>query len=124
MQKEYPVTEDGKAVGTAYITAQGLYYEINCICKMGSRVLHIEADCRNRWENIGVCVPNNGKMVISTRVSQKRLTGLTGFTVRRSAGENWFPISENESFRFLYRITEARFAIKDGKPGLWLSNGK
>ncbi|MBE6925473.1 MAG: hypothetical protein E7461_01390 [Ruminococcaceae bacterium] len=124
MQREYPIKDDGEIVGTAHIAAQGLYYEVQCICKMQHSVLHIEADCGNRKENIGICVPNNGKMVIRTRVPQKRLAGLVGFAVRRAACESWIPINAEEPLKFLWRIAEARFAIRDGRPGLWLPNEK
>ena len=118
MQKEYPITAEGKNIGTAYITTQGLYYEVRCICKMQRSVLHIEADCGDRRENIGVCVPKDGKMVISTKISQKKLSGLIGFTVRSQAKDTWIPLNTMKPIPFLYRITEARFAVRNGEPGL------
>ena len=120
MQKEYPITADGKTIGTAYITAQGLYYEVQCICKMQNSVLHIEADCGNRRENIGICVPKDGKMVISTKIAQKKLSGLIGFVVRTQLRETWIPLNIAKPIPFLYRITEARFAVRNGRPGLLL----
>ena len=118
MQKEYPITADGKTVGTAYISPQGLYYEVRCICKMQRSVLHIEADCGNRMENIGICVPMDGKMVISTRIPQKKLNGCIGFTVRTQTREIWIPLNSGAPIPHLHRITEARFAVRAGIPGL------
>lgn len=118
MQKEYPITAEGKNIGTAYITAQGLYYEVRCICKMQQGVLHIEADCGNRRENIGICVPMDGKMVISTKIPQKKLSGLIGFTVRTRAKDTWITLNNVKPIPYLYHITEARFALRDGMPGL------
>ncbi len=118
MQREYPITAEGTNIGTAYISVQGLYYEVRCVCKMQQRVLHIEADCGNRRENIGICVPKDGKMVISTRIAQKRLDGLTGFVVRAQVREAWMPLDKNRPVGHLYGIGEARFAFRDGKPGL------
>ncbi len=118
MQKEYPITAEGQSIGTAYITAQGLYYEVRCICKMQSGVLHIEADCGNRRENIGICVPKDGKMVINTKIAQKKLNGLIGFTVRSRTRDAWVPLNTEKPISFLYRITDARFAVRSGTPGL------
>lgn len=120
MQKEYPITADGKTIGTAYITVQGLYYEVQCICKMQSGVLHLEADCGNRRENIGICVPKDGKMVIRTRIAQKKLNGLVGFSVRTQTKDTWIALDTAKPIPLLYCIKEARFAVRTGMPGLVL----
>ena len=120
MEREYPITADGRDVGTAYVAPQGLYYEVKCICKMQRSVLHIEADCGNRRENIGICVPKDGKMVISTKIAQKKLNGLIGFTVRTQEKDHWVALNAAKPIPFLYRITEARFAVRSGIPGLLL----
>ena len=124
MQREHAITRNGMRVGTAYIATQGLYYELICVCKMQDGVLRVEADCGNRKENIGVCVPKDGKMVIRTRIPQKRLQGLVGFTIRQGTEKQWIPLKRGEPFPYLYRMKEACYTYSNGVPGLLLPSGE
>ena len=124
MQREYPILLNGENIGTAYILAQGLYYEVRCICKAQEGVLRIEADCGDRRERIGVCIPKDGKMVIGTRIPQKRLQGLVGFSVPQGMQKLWIPLKCGEPFPHVYKITDARFTYRNGVPGLVLPDTK
>ena len=121
MHSEYPILWNGKEIGTAYIAKDGLYFSVNCICRMQEQILRIEADCGDHREYIGVCVPKDGRLVIRTRIPQKKLMGLTGFTVRKNTETQWVPLKPGEAFPYLYKIGNARFAYQNGAPGLILT---
>lgn len=124
MQYEYSITLDGNDIGKVNVIPQGLYYDIRCTCKMQDGVLRIAANCGNRTENIGVCIPKEGKMVIHTRIPQKRLSGLIGFSANQKMREVWVPIKCGEPFPALYKIGEAKFAYQHGVPGLLVAESE
>ena len=118
MKHEYKIISGGKKVGSAVIIAVGLYYDINCKCSLKDGITRIFANCANKRESIGICVPVNGEMVLHTKIPQKRLQALLGFEAVWGSQEEWIPLMEGEPIGCLHKIANARFQIRNGKPGL------
>ncbi len=124
MKREYEIQSYGKCVGKAYVTPAGLYFDIDCRCKLQDSIVRIIANCGQTQENIGICVPMNGEMVLRTKIPQKRLQTLLGFEAICEVQEEWVPIAYGEPIPCLCRIIDAKFQYRNGKPGLSIRQAK
>ncbi len=118
MKREFDIMANGKIVGRADVVPCGLYYDVHCKCNLQDGIVRIVAKCVDRRENIGICVPSNGKMVIQTRIPQKRLCSLQGFEAVCQMAEEWIAITEGKPISCLSHIADARFIYRNGCPGL------
>ena len=118
MSQGYEIILDGKRVGCAKVTSSGLYYDIDCACNSADGFIRIFAICKERRERLRICVPANGKMVLHTKIPQKRLQALLGFEAVRESQEEWVPLNDGEPVTGMDKIANARFQLKNGKPGL------
>lgn len=124
MKQEYVINLDGLRIGYATVAPMGLYYDIHCRCKVQQGILRIVAECADKRENIGICIVQNGEMVIHTKVPQKRLHGLEGFLAVTETKDIWVPITDGKPIAHLEQIIYARFVWKNGKPGLLIPQVK
>lgn len=118
MKQEYEVQSYGKCVGKAFVTPAGLYFDIDCRCEPQDGIVRVFANCGEKRESIGICVPDNGEMVLRTKIPQKRLRSLLGFEAICQIQEEWVPIVVGEPIPCLHRITDAILQYRNGKPGL------
>jgi hypothetical protein len=118
MKQEYAINSDGMCIGRATVIPAGLYYDIACRCKPQSHIIRIVANCGGKQENIGICVPQDGEMVIRTKIPQKRLQSLSGFVAITEKQDEWVPITEGKPMAHLDQLIYARFSSRNGKPGL------
>ena len=124
MEREFAIFSEGKQVGNATVIPMGLYYDVHCRCNLLDGIIRIFANCGERQENIGICVPANGEMVIRTKIPQKRLHSLQSFEAICQVGEEWIPIREGEPFTCLSRISNSRFVCRNGCPGVSIPQAK
>lgn len=124
MKREYEIISEGKCVGSASVTPAGLYFEIKCRCDLHEGIVRIVANCGQTRESIGICVPVDGKMVICTRIPQKRLQTLLGFEAICEMQEEWVPIIEGKPVPKLHRIMDMKFQCSNGRPGLSIRQAK
>ncbi len=121
MCKEYPVQHDGRKIGTAFVTRQGLYYRIGCQCEENTESPpRIALQCGNRTVKLGLCVPIEGGFGIRTRIPVKRVgEEEMRFFVEQENWEKWISL---ESCDFLRYLPHVRLADVDGKPYFLLTD--
>ena len=124
MKREFAILSAGKRIGIATVIPSGLYYDVHCRCNLRGGIIRIIANCGDRQENIGICVPLDGEMVIKTKVSQKRLYTLQSFEAVCQAEEEWFPVTDGKPISFLSRIIDGRFVCHNGCPGISIPQAK
>ena len=124
MKQEYDVNLEGIRIGRATVVPMGLYYDIQCRCKPQGDIIRIVADCGDKQENVGICVLQDGEMIIHTKLPQKRFQALRGFIAIPEAKDEWFPIVAGKPFVHLDQILHAKFCVRNGQPGLSIPQAK
>ena len=119
MEEFYPVSLDGKKVGNAYVSREGLYYRIRCKCKLPEgkpwriRVCGID---------LGVCCQMGQERGLQTRIPVKSIGFQMEFTVYLPEKQNFYPINEKEPFPRTEQLMSMCFVVRDGKPGLQIKD--
>ena len=124
MKREYEITSEGKCVGSASVTPSGLYFDVRCRCDLHEGIVRIVANCGQTRESVGICVPVDGKMIISTKIPQKRLQTLLGFEAICEIQAEWVPIIDGEPIACLHQLMDARLQYRNGKAGLSIRQAK
>lgn len=116
MEGSYEVTWDGQTVGMVDVKREGLYCRIVCRCRMVDNQVHrLCAD----GDKMGVLIPENGQLILETRVAAKRLKAGCSFSLDEKTGE-FIPIRQGEPFGHLDKVRMGRLVFREGEPGLLL----
>lgn len=122
MYKEYEIYMGSEIVGTAYVTKEGLFYRISCLCRLTGTV-----PCRikvigEKEADLGICVPLNDGIGVETRIPIKRVGDRElQFCVspkNRVNTELFIPLSVDEPFTYLQRLEDAYLSRRNGQVGL------
>ncbi len=116
MEGIFDVNLAGEAVGTVKIKREGLYLRLRCRCRApGREIRRLYAD----GEKLGVLIPEDGELVLKTKVAAKRLKPGCAFTLDENIG-TFIPIRPGEPFAQLEQVRTGRLAFREGKPGLMI----
>ncbi len=122
MCDEYAIYMATERVGTAYVTNEGLFYRIRCLCQLtGTVPCRITASGEGEVD-LGVCVPMDDGFGIKTRVPMKKLGRCElRFCVQpkhRVRTDLFIALSPEEPFRYIQRLRDAYMSFKNGQVGL------
>lgn len=123
--RTYPILRGGETIGQACVEKKGLYYHFSCRCDLSGEVIYrLTASCGEKYENLGVPVPDSENFVLSTRIPVNKL-GQGDMTVRAvpkhsSLEGKFIPISPDEPFEYLRKLEKAVFEKRNGQPGIVL----
>ena len=123
MADTYDILLGGEAAGTARVTREGLYYCFSCQLRLSGEVMYklvLQKD--GETVDLGIPAPQGNVFTLTTRIPIKRV-GDAPFSIRAvpkhaPVGSRFVPLKEDEPFRYLSRLNEAVFAVRDGKPGI------
>ena len=116
MAFNYDVTNGENTVGTVQLEREGLYLRLRCRCRVPDNAIHrLYAD----GEKIGVLIPENGDLVLETKVAAKRLKKESTFSLEEKV-RNFIPIHPGEVFGHLGKLRLAKLAFREGEPGIFL----
>lgn len=129
MEGSYEILMGGKRIGTAKITRQGLYYGFDCRCRLSGDIMcRITVTCGGKTCSLGIPVPEGDVFALRTKLPVKQLgEGVPQFQLQpkhRPVGGEFVPISPEEPFAYLSRLTEAFLEIRDGKVGLVIGRSR
>lgn len=116
MVEKYDVTFEGQNVGNVTLEKEGLYYRIRCRCRVQDNEIH---RLYVKGEKIGVLIPENGDLVLDTKVAAKRLKEGCGFSLDET-NKTFIPIHPGEAFGHLGKLRLAKLAFREGEPGIFL----
>jgi hypothetical protein len=124
---EYPICLGGEEVGRSTVEREGLYYGIRCRLKLTGKVLcKILVSCGGREADLGIPVPEGSWFLLEKRIPVKRLgEGTMEFRVVPRHKDLWgrfIPLSPEEPFRYLARLRDARFEVRNGISGIVLAD--
>ena len=125
MQQEYPILYDKQAVGTAYLTREGMYFRIRCfICEKVPHPCRITLTCEQGALELGLCVKEGEGYGLTTRRRVADIgQNICMFSVSSHAKQPsavFYEVSETAAFPHLTQLKNARFARKNGKTGIEL----
>jgi len=124
--KHYNIYFRNKAVGVACVEHVGLYTQFQCQCYFDQKGSYrIKAQYGTVCVDLGLCVPDSNAFVIKTKVANRKLNGETPFFfVLDTKGGNtkFLPVNPQVSFDHIRRLTEAKFYIKNGIPGILIKS--
>lgn len=125
MDGTYPITLGGERIGSACVTRHGLYWNIQCCCRLSGEVVYkVLVCCENREVDLGILVPGKNGFLIETRVPVKRVgEGAFVFIAvprhTRKKG-NFVPIYPEEPFSYLDKLKKAYLEIRNNQVGVIL----
>ena len=112
----YDVTYGENTVGTVQLEREGLYLRLRCRCRVQDNAIHrLYAD----GEKLGVLLPENGELVLDTKVAAKRLKEGCTFSLEEKE-RSFIPIHPGEVFGHLGKLRLAKLAFREGEPGIFL----
>ena len=125
MDQVYDVTWENAVIGQVQLTKQGLFYHLQCVAKPGKLDKYRLVACAgDQTVDFGLCVPNDGKLSLFTRIPVKRFPqGNVHFLLRCSEPMKsgvFVPILPDEPFDCLDRLENARLAFREGVCGAML----
>lgn len=114
-----------KPVGEISVERSGLYHLVKCRCQLPyGPIYRLSAVADGKDLDLGILVPQNGMFQLVKRLPAK-LLGEGKFTFQITEGiakkeTNFVSIDPMKPFANFADISEARFAMHDGTPGVIL----
>ena len=120
---EHHIHLDNEEIGVAQVTEEGLYYKIQCCCKLHERAVYrLVVLSGDKREDLGILVPEGEYFTLKKKVPRKRLgDGMLRFCVvcqNDSVQHRFIPLSPDEPFLHIKKLKDARLQIKDDRVGV------
>ncbi len=117
MEGQYPIYIGSAVCGQVQVRRQGLYWHLFCRLERSGRYILLAATQTHRVR-LGLCVPMDGAFGVRCAIPAKRLQGPQLRFEAVPAGERFVPLVPGQPFEALEQLDSARFALRDGRPGL------
>lgn len=116
----FDVMLNERTVGTASVNREGLYYHFSCKCILPDKDIHaIWVLWEGGSRKLGVCVPEGRYAYLNTKVPVKYIPGgKLYFRIDHREELDFYPVDPDVAFAHMDKLTKARFAEVNGKPGL------
>lgn len=121
----YEILINGQVAGKAIVETKGLFTAFHCRCKLSAPgVYRIYASYADKKIDLGICVPDKDEFVVSTKIPTKHLgEGVPvfyGLDIHEKQ-EAIIPVSNEKTFDYLHKITDAKLCIVNGQIGVVLN---
>lgn len=124
----YDIWLGNERVGQASVEQQGLYYKIQCHCRLTGAVrYHIRVAGSRGEENLGLLVPEGKTFCLSGSVAVKKLGEELRFSLTPRHPEQsgmFLPLRTDEAFVHLAKLKDAVFTCRNGQPGLLVQTSR
>lgn len=122
MEGKYDIILDGKCVGQAEVSREGLYYRIICHCQLPEHSLcKIQITCEAQTETLGTLVPEGEKFVLCKKVPTKQFPGrILSFHAIEKGEERFVPVFDGKPFPYVSKLNTARLERRNGQLGIVL----
>lgn len=119
----YSIMMGDRAVGSAEVCREGLYYRFRCRCALpGAGVYRVLVRCGSREESLGIPVPVDGGFGLETRIPVKKIgegpLAFSAVSKHRPLEGKFIPLAPEEPFRYLTRLKDAYLEKRNGRIGL------
>ena len=126
MKGTYPVLLGNEVTGEATVERKGLYYEIDCRCRLHSGVVcRVTVEVQGHHENLGILVPDGAYFTLIKKLPVKLFgEGIPEFRIRPKPNlpEGVFiDVYPEEPFAYIAKLENAYLEVRRGRPGILLS---
>ena len=123
---QYDVYFADRHIGTVRVTVEGLYYYIQCQCRVFTDAVYkLAALCERGDVDIGVCVPKGSLLVLDKRVPKKSIgKEIQRFYIHQKQNKNNTIIASvdpNEPFEYISMLDGAKLVQNMGRIELLIS---
>ncbi len=109
-------------VGKATITEEGLYYRFDCICSLPQNgIFRVYAITPFEEINLGVCIPENGKMCVTSSIPVSRIgVSMPRFVVhsKNELMSDFYELMPDEPIESISLLRECYFTCSNGRKGI------
>lgn len=125
MEGSYEIRSGGRVIGQVRVEKQGLYFRFSCRCSLSGTEMHrLAVTCGGKEEDLGVCVPMDGRFGVEKKVPCKRFgAGEPEFRLvsKQEKRESIFvPVYPEEPFAYMSKLKGAFLAHQAGQLGIIL----
>ena len=125
MVGNYEIRQGDKVIGRVQVEKQGLYYQIRCRCDLSGEVMHrLVVRCGGKEENVGVCVPMEGRFGVDKKIPCKHLgEGTPEFMLlpkHEPIAGKFIAVYPEEPFSYIHRLEQAFLAYHENQVGILL----
>ena len=118
----YKIFMNQMQVGSARVERAGLYLRFFCECKLpDDDVYKIMVYNGNATVKLGICVPDNGKFVLHTRIPAKYIPGKSLSFIVEKNNIIKVLLDGNSNVNYLDKLETARLQFADGQAFLVIS---
>lgn len=125
MEGTYSICCGAQKVGTAVVSAEGLYYSFRCRCQLDKKAIcKLCVSCGDERILLGTPIPEGQCFVLRTRIPKKRFgAGEIAVCVAFEGDSNeiFVPVRETEPFPYLKEIKNAYAQVRGGIRGIAIS---
>lgn len=114
----FDIMLDNQPVGFAQVEIEGCIYKISCFCnqlpKRSGRIIVTDG---KKTINLGICVPERDRFVLTKRIPVRCLTQKDMQFSIASDNDNTvgIPVESGKAFPELDKLSNGKFYIKDGQ---------
>ena len=119
---QYDVRWHERTVGRVEVIAKGLYCHILCRCQKLNGIFRLLAQTENGDIPIGILCPGEGGFLLERAIPMRKIDcdRLSFILAEKNENTEFYPIDPNKPCPIIERLEEARFAVRNGIPGLIL----
>jgi len=126
LDAKYDVLMNGKIVGWATVRKEGLYVQITCECRLDHDGFYrIFANCVDASNDLGICIPQNGRFVLKKKMPIKRFgSGIPSFRIegeKQYTEAQFVPLEQGRPFAYIQELDRGYFTISSDRPGIQIS---
>lgn len=116
----YDVLWNQMPVGKVQVGKDGLYYVLDCRCRMPDRDLYkISVVCGGKTRLLGTLTPCGQEMILRKRLPAKLFSNeIPQFYAVRKENERFVPICDHEPFPYLEQLKNACLEERNGYLGI------
>lgn len=124
MDERFSVYYAGEHAGTADFISQGLYWKIDCRCKLPAEgFFQLVLQMQEKEINLGTLLYDGNTYILEKKIPKKTIVKEGFFlAIREKYGksEMYIPLKRDQPFPFIYRLINGRFTSKEGENGILL----
>lgn len=127
MQNHYNISRNGKTVGQACVTREGLYYRFRCKCAISNKgICRLQLLHCGGTTDLGILVPESHEFVLDKKLPAKQIGEGEWHFVLITPTDNdkgdFIEIRDDHPFAYLSQLQNARFALQNNRPGIVLKD--
>lgn len=118
---EFDLFYNGEVVGKCQVEQQGMFYRINCCCKLPSDEKYYLWFCEHR---LGLCTPNDSECQLTVRIPVRKLDISNGkFLIKpnKDSRKHYYLDRVEEMIPIIHNLPSLRLCKVDGRIAVYIT---